>query len=527
MIYSAATKTVVYNTTAPQFIIDATSGSKMVGEYAAVPHNIKNMQVMRRLGYEAFSPILTEYDWSRNPHKVPHPFNHQKQLAAFMTLHPRCFNLSDMGTGKTLATLWALDYLMTTGVIERALILSPLSTLYRTWEDEVFTHFLGKRKAVVLHGSRERRIETYKRTDADFLIINHDGVGVGGEKSNRGYKLGLLGECLRNDKSIGAVVVDEGSVYKDSSTTRYKAMRQLIEHKDYVYWLTGTPTPVDPTNAWAQARAVRRDYTESFRGFQERTMKRLTTFKMVPKEEGMALAAQILQPAIRFGRDECLDLPDVMIETLDVELSANQKKAFKDMKDSLSTQLGSGTISAINEAVLRTKLIQIACGAVYGEEREVHRVDCAPRLQVLEEIIERSSHKIIIFAPLTSVVNMLHNELRRHYTVEKVTGAVSAKARNDIFRDFQNSPDPRIIVADPGTMAHGLTLTAAATTIWFGPTDKPEIYQQANKRMDRPGQKHSMLIVRLCATGIEREIFKRLDNREKMQGVVLNLIKEG
>lgn len=528
MLYSAATKTILYpNISDGARLVALLPETRMLeNKHAVVPHTMQAMQVVRHLGLPALSPILTEYDWPHNPLKFDKPFDHQRQMAAFMTLHPRCFNLSDMGTGKTLATLWALDYLMRVGLVKKALILSPLSTIYRVWDDELFTHFLSARSRAILYGNRQKRLNTLSQ-DADFYIINHDGLGVGSHKSNRGLTIGELGEIIKRRPDIDAVVVDEGSIYKDSGTNRYKVLRQVIANKPYVYWLTGTPTPVEPTNAWAQARAVRKDYTESFVSFRERTMTRITQFKWAPKREGSAIAAQILQPAIRFHRDECLDLPDVMIETRDVELSPAQKKAYDELKKTLKAQVGQGTISAINEATLRLKLIQIACGAVYGQEHEVHRVDCAPRLAELEEIIEQSSHKLLIFAPLTSVITLLYSELRKRHTVEKVTGEVSAKRRNDIFRDFQESSSPRIIVADPGCMAHGLTLTAADTTVWFGPTDKPEIYQQANKRMDRPGQRNAMLIVRLAATPTEREIYRRLDSREKMQGLILNMVKDG
>ncbi len=527
MLYSPKTKTILYPDIAdPERIVTVLPDARRLnGKHVVVPHNMYNMQVMRYLGHQALSPILTEYDWPHNPLRFDKPFDHQRQMAAFMTLHPRCFNLSDMGTGKTLATLWALDYLMQTGRVRRALILSPLSTIYRVWENEIFEHFLSRRTARILYGDRARRIAALGE-DADFYIVNHDGLGVGSSKGNRGMVIGELAELVKGRADIDAIVVDEGSVYKDAATNRYKVLRQVIAEKPYVYWLTGTPVPVEPPNAWSQARAVRKDYVESYRSFQERTMQKISQFKWVPKREGMAIAAQVLQPAIRFNRDDCLDLPDVMIQTLDVELSAPQKKAYDELKKTLKAQVGKGFINAINEATLRIKLIQIACGAVYGEEHEVHRVDCAPRLQVLEEVIEQSSHKLLIFAPLTSVINLLYSELSKRYSVEKVTGNVSAKRRNEIFRAFQDAASPRIIVADPGCMAHGLTLTAASTTVWFGPTDKPEIYQQANKRMDRPGQKNAMFIVRLAATVIEREIFRRLDGREKMQGMILELMKE-
>lgn len=525
MLYSPQHKAMVYETPDPTRLLTVMPEARRLNDsHVVIPHTMYNMQVMRHFGYPAVSPILMDYDWPHNPFKFDKPFDHQRQMAAFMTLHPRCFNLSDMGTGKTLGVLWALDYLMKIGMIRKALIITPLSTIYRVWDDEIFTHFLSRRTGKILYGDRQKRLAALSQ-DADFYIINHDGLGVGSRKGAKGMALGELGELIKRRDDIDAIVVDEGSVYKDSSTNRYKILRQVIANKPYVWWLTGTPTPVEPTNAWSQARAVRPAYTESFMALRDRTMMRVSQFKWTPKKEGMAIAANILTPAVRFERDECLDLPDVMIETLDVELSPAQKKAYDELKKTLKAQIGAGTINAINEATLRIKLIQIACGAVYGEQHEVHRVDCAPRMQVLEEVIEQTSHKLLIFAPLTSVINLLYSELRNRYTVEKITGEVSAKKRNEVFKAFQESADPRIIVADPGCMAHGLTLTAADTTVWFGPTDKPEIYQQANKRMDRPGQKNAMLIVRLAATSVEREIYRRLDSREKMQGLILSMVK--
>lgn len=523
MLYSKEYNVCVYEPQNVAQILQCCYGSvKLNDRSVGVPCTIANMQIMRKLGYEAMSPILNEYDWPIAP---PHsPLIHQKHMAAFMTLHPRCFNLSDMGTMKTLGTLWALDYLMMKGVIKKALITCPLSTIYRVWEDEIFKNFLSRRRVSVLYGTRGARIKAL-RTEADFYLINHDGLGVGSSHGIRGVELGEMAEAIRTDPDINALVVDEGSVFKDSGTDRYRIFRKVSAEKPYLWWLTGTPVPVEPTNAYAQARMVRKDYNESFVSFRERTMNKVTTFKWAAKSDGYEKAAEILQPAIRYDIKDCVDLPPVVIQTLDAELSPAQKKAIEELKKTLKTMVEGGQVNAINEASLRTKLIQIACGAVYGPEHEVHKVDCAPRLKVLREIIEQSHHKLLIFASLTNIVNLLYSELRNHYTVERITGDVSASRRNEIFRDFQENDNPRIIIADPGTMAHGLTLTQASTTVWYGPTDKPELYQQANKRMDRPGQKNNMLIVRIAATAIEREIYRRLDSRGNMQGVMLDLIK--
>lgn len=520
MRYSAQHNLCVYDTEHPLRIGNCIPDALLLSHtQVAVPCTVPNMQVMRQLGYEAMSPMLQDYDW---PGRFK-PFDHQRHMAAFMTLHPRCFNLSDMGTGKTLSTLWALDYLMSQGIIQRAIILSPLSTIYRVWEDEIFTHFMARRTVSILYGTQPKRLAALDKP-ADFYIINHDGLGVGSAKG-KGLELGKLGAIINARGDINAVVVDEGSVYKDSSTQRYKVLRKALVHKPYFWWLTGTPVPVEPTNAWAQARLVRPDYQESFMGYRERTMYKVTTFKWAPKKGSNEIAAGILQPAIRFHRDDCLDLPDVMVETRDVELSPSQRAAYDEIKKTLKTDIGKGQITAINEASLRLKFIQIACGAVYSADHEVNKIDCKPRLDALHEVIEQAGRKILVFAPLTSVINLLFSELSKQYTVERITGNVSAGRRNEIFRDFQQAENPRIIVADPRTMAHGLTLTAAATTIWYGPTDQPEIYQQANKRMDRPGQTNKMLIVRLAATPVEREIYRRLDSREGMQGAILKLIK--
>jgi superfamily II DNA or RNA helicase len=523
VLYSEKHNCVVYDTRTPERITQILSDARAVRNNAvAVPCTLGNMQMMRSLGYEAMSPILRDYNW---PGRFT-PFDHQRHMAAFLTLHRRAFNLSDIGTGKTLGMLWAADYLMQQGVINKVLVLSPLSTLQRVWQDEIFQHFLATRKAVILHGTREKRLAALKE-NADFYIINHDGLGVGSSRGPRGVELGELGIAIRDRTDINQIIVDEGSVYKDAATLRYKVLKQVIQNKPGLWWATGTVTPNAPTDAHAQAKMVDLAYNESYRGFQDRTMMRISQFKWVPKPDANRIAAGILQPAIRFHRSECLDLPPCQSVLRDVELTPDQKKALIALKTQLAAMVGQGAINAVNEAALRTKMLQVSMGAVYDTDHEAHKIDCSPRLKVMREVIEQTNDKLLIFAPLTSVINLLYSDLRKDYSVEKINGEVSPGKRAEIFRAFQQEKDPRIIVADARAMAHGLTLTAAATIIWYGPTDMPEVYTQANGRINRPGQTKSMLIVRLTATKLEREIFKRLDNKESMQGALLSIIREG
>lgn len=525
MYYSAQHKACVYETPVPERILACIPGAKAIDHnHVVVPHNLLVMQAMRFLGYPALSPIMTEYDWPRDQTKIPFPFKHQYHISSFLTLHRRAFNLSDMGTGKTLSTLWAAEYLMSIGMAHKCLILAPLSTLTSVWEDAITRHLLAKRSCNVLYGDRDKRLGLLNQ-ERDFYIINHDGLGVGSARGKSGISLGKLAQTIAEREDIDLIICDEGSCYKDASTLRYKILKKTTSHKPYIWWLTGSPAANDPTDAHAQARMVRKNYDESKKSFQERTMLKVSTFKWVPRKDAASRVAEILQPSIRYDIDDCIDLPPMVIQSRDVPLTAGQKKALDELKKTLKVSIGEGQITALNEAGLRQKLIQIACGAVYGPDHEVHLVDCAPRLDILREIIEESKDKLIVFAPLTSVINLLYLELGKSYSVAKIAGDVSKAKRDEIFRDFQTGGNPRIIVAHPGTMAHGIDLTAATKIVWYGPEDNAEIYEQANRRIKRPGQTKSMSIVRLTATNLEKEIYRRLDTKERMQGAILSIIR--
>jgi len=291
--------------------------------------------------------------------------------------------------------------------------------------------------------------------------------------------------------------------------------------------MTGTPTPNGPTDAWGMAKILNNAFGESYMHYEDRVTFKVGMWKRIPKQGAHVEAQKLLRPSIRFAIEDCVDLPPCTTQQRDVELSAEQAKAYKEMKRDLILQTKQGPITAAHEAALRLKLIQISCGAIYGPNRAVSHVDAGPRLAALKEIMEQCSEKIIVFAPLTSVVELLESELKKDYTVAVVNGKVAHKDRSEIFRAFQQDASPRVIVADPGTMAHGLTLTAASTIIWYAPTDKTELYLQANKRIDRPGQVHNTSIVQLAATPIEREIYRRLEANENLQGLILQMAREG
>lgn len=526
MIYSRAHNCLVYTVPDPARIVASIAGARQVnGSMVAVPATLFNMQLARLLQLPV-PPVLDimSYDWPIQPGRKP--YEHQRHMANFHALHPRSFNLSEMGTGKTAAILWAADFLMQQGIVHRALILAPLSTLKRVWDDEIFRMFVNGRTAAILHGTRDDRMHKLHK-DVDFFIINHDGLGIGTSKVNNRMQLGPVALHIQDRQDIDLVIIDEASAYKDGTTLRTRILRQVIGNKPYIWLASGTPTPNAPTDAYSLGR-IAGTTTESFQSFRGKTMAQMSPFKWVPRATSADTVRKVLTPAVRFSRAECIDLPECVIETRDVELSPTQDKAYKALKKDLQVTLGdkAHVITAVNEAVLRLKLIQIACGAVYGPDREVLKTDCGPRLNVLKEVIDEAGAKVLVFAPLTSVVNLLTKELKAEYgdpAVAKIYGGTSPKHRDEIFSAFETAENPRIIVADPGTMSHGLTLVAANTIVWFGPCDRGEQYLQANARINRPGQKNKMLIVRLASTATEREIYRRLHERESLQNVILKM----
>jgi SNF2 family DNA or RNA helicase len=179
--------------------------------------------------------------------------------------------------------------------------------------------------------------------------------------------------------------------------------------------------------------------------------------------------------------------------------------------------------------------MQISLGAIYDEHHKVHLVDAKPRLAELKEILLQAPSKCLIFAPLTSVIHLLYAELqggimkKGDYSCAIVNGETSPKERNRIFEAFQKSSDsePRLLIADPGTMAHGLDLWQAQTIIWYGNTDKTELYLQANRRAHRPGQKYPVTVVQIVSNPLEREIYKRLESNTSLQGALLDMVRTG
>lgn len=479
----------------------------------AVPATLDAARVLRNIGVEAPSPIRSEYDWPIRPDWKPRAS--QIATAEFFTLNPRGYCHSSMRVGKTMATLWAIDYLQRVGLVQRALIIGPLSSLELAWADNIFINF-PRKKYAVLHGSADSRRRLLAQRP-DIAIINHDGIEV------------LLTELLA-DKDINCVVLDEAHEYKTSTTKKWKALNKLITNlpaNSWVWGLTGTPTPQSPVDAYGQAKLIRPEACRStFTAFKNETMQQFGPFRWVPRAGSEAIVKKVLSPSIRFERSEVTDIEPCLIER-HAELSPDQAKHVNALIRNAVTEVDGSAVTAVNAAVLVSKITQACCGVLYGTDGEFLRIDFGPRLKVLEELIENNApDKCLVFVPFTGALNAIAGELRKRWSVEIVDGSVGISKRNQIFSDFQKTPNPHIIVAHPQTMSYSLSLTAASLVIWYAPpAGGNKIYQQACARIDGSEQKNKMDIAHISSCKVERHAFSVVQGKGKYQDVILDMMR--
>jgi superfamily II DNA or RNA helicase len=494
----------------PAKIITAIPTSKAVGKNEVlVKWGVDEARVLRNLNVKDVpSPILGMYDW---PGRYT-PFEHQKTTASFLTMNPRAFCFNEQGTGKTASAIWAADFLMKQGKIKRALIICPLSIMDSAWRADLF-NFAMHRTVDIAHGAKKKRQEIING-NAEFVIINYDGVEiVKDDIANGGFDL---------------IIVDEATHYKNAQSKRWKVLASVMNGNTWLWMMTGTPAAQSPVDAYGLAKLVNpKEVPRFFGAFRELVMHKVTQFKWAPKPNANDIVYNCLQPAIRFTKEQCLDLPEMTYVKREVELTAQQKKYYEILRKQMMTTAGGEQITAANAAVNMNKLLQISCGAVYSDTGETVEFDVKNRYKVLREVIDESSQKVLIFVPFKHVIEILREKLDKEgITTDVINGDVSANKRTAIFKQFQETNDPRVLIIQPQAAAHGVTLTAANTIVWWGPTSSLETYAQANARVHRSGQKHPCTVVQLQGSAVEKRIYKMLDDRINIHTKMIDLYQD-
>jgi SNF2 family DNA or RNA helicase len=463
---------------------------------------ITEMQRLVKVYGDAPSPMAKEYEWPG----LYTPFKHQETTASYLALRDRCFCFNEAGTGKTSSVVWAADYLMQLGQIKRVLIICPLSIMYSAWQADIFKTAMH-RTVGVAYGDATKRAKIVNGS-YEFVIINYDGINT------------VAAEIAKAQFDL--IVVDEANAYKTVTTKRWRMLAKLITPSTRLWMMTGTPASQSPLDAFGLAKLVNPTAVPKyFTAWRDKVMQQVTRFKWVPKSYAKQMVFDALQPAIRFEKSQCLDLPPLVYQTREVPLSPQVMKYYRELKNQLLIEAAGEQISAVNAAAQLSKLLQISGGAIYTDTKEVVEFDISPRLNALMEVLDETEHKVVVFVPFRHTIELVSRHLTSEgVSSEIINGDVPARERAEIINRFQTAVDPRVLVIQPQAASHGVTLTAADTIVFWSPVMSVETYLQCVARIDRVGQVNSMTVVHLQGSEAERKVYQMLqgkvDSHEKL-----------
>lgn len=474
----------------------------------AVYWDIDEVQRLARIAPPSLkipSPIERDYQWPG----MFKPFAHQRDTARFLTLHRRAFCFNEAGTGKTSAAIWAADYLMNLGRIRRVLVICPLSIMQSAWQSDLFKTAMH-RTCGIAHGSTSKR-EKVINSPYDFVIINFDGVGT-------------VEKVIAKNR-FDLIIVDEANAYKNPSTVRWKTLSRIINADTYLWMMTGTPAAQSPIDAFGLAKMVSPDNVPKYAtAWRDKVMHQVSKFKWVPKAVAQSVVFNALQPAIRYEKSQCLDLPEVTYQTRVVPLSAQANKYYRELLKEMQIKAAGETISTVNAAASLSRLLQLSGGAVYTDDSNIVEFDVSPRLSVLKEVLDEAAHKVLVFIPYRHTLTLVQNYLNAQgVSNDVVNGDVSANERGRIFNNFQSTNDLKVLLIQPQAASHGVTLTAADTIVFWSPVMSVETYLQCIARIDRVGQQNKMTVIHLQGSEVERRMYSMLQNKVDMHEKLVDL----
>lgn len=417
----------------------------------------------------------------------------------------------ECGLGKSVITLTAIKNLMARGEVSRVLVVAPLRVGKTTWPEEIgkWDHLAGLTYAVAI-GSVAERLSAVK-AKADITIINRENVEWLIDKSGMPFDYDML-------------VIDELSSFKSFKAKRFKALLKVRPQITRVVGLTGTPSSNGLMDLWAEFRLL--DLGERLGRYitryrlayftpDKRNAQVVFSYKPLPGAEER-IYDKIDDITISMRASDYLKLPSLVMNTMVVEMGDKEKEIYDNLCDDMVVSLGDNEIDAVNAASLSNKLLQMANGAVYGEEKSVHHIH-DEKLNALEDLIESANGKPVL------VAYWFKHDLAR------------IKAKFPFVREIKTDADIRawnrgeieVGVIHPASAGHGLNLqTGGSTLIWFGLTWSLELYQQTNARLYRQGQKNTVVIHHIVTKGtIDERVLKALEKKEKTQNSLIDAVK--
>ena len=507
-------KALIINTKNPNTILSSIPKSKVLKSYengvtqVVVNWGIDEVIELSKLVKFPPSPITIDYKWPG----IYKPFNHQKETAEFLSAHKRAYCLSEAGTDKTSGVIWAADYLMNKGKINRMLVICPLSIMKAAWEADLFKTAMH-RTVSIAHGSAEKRKKILTQ-NTDIVVINYDGIEVVRKELMQG--------------GFDLIVVDEANYIKTVTTKRWKSLNKLVNPDTWVWLLTGTPAAQSPFDAYGLAKLVNPVSVPRYAGtFKDMVMQKVGQFKWIPRYNAKDIVFKTLQPAIRHTKEECLDLPDVLYTCREVDLTPQQNKYYKKLKKDMYMQAAGEEITVVNAGVMLTKLLQVSAGSIYSDDGETIEFDIKNRMTALKEIINEATHKVLVFCSFRHSISRIKDELHNNnITCESIHGDVSMGKRTQIFNNFQTTPDPQVLIIQPQAASHGITLHAANVVVFWSPVMSVETYIQCCARVDRAGQRNPMTVVHLQGSAVEERMYKMLQSKIDLHTELVDLYKE-
>lgn len=471
-----------------------------------VRHDWPTYQALREAGLRPPSPVRW-YDW---PGRWP-PRDSQRETVKFLVDHRRAFVTSSMGVGKTLAAVWAADYLQRQGAVRRVLVVAPKSILRNVWEGELF-QTLPRRPVAVLEGSRDRKQQMARDTRFEWLVVNPE-------------SLHLLEGHL---PEVDLILVDEFTKFKNPSSRRWKALNRMSQGLR-LWLMSGTPAPQSPMDALGPIRLVSAPRMTK-REWQWETMYQVSQFRWLPKEDATDTIARWMKPSIGYRLEDCVDIPATTVQTLEVPLSPQQKAMADKLRKEALAELGDGrSITAANAAAILSKVLQVYAGRVYGAdaegERTVETVNAAPLYDALVDLVEQAGSPVLVFVPFREAAAAIHEAMGK----AKLRSALvrgGDKGRDEAFQAFRRA-ELDVLVAVSGTMSHGVDglQQAGRYVVWALPPYSYEEYVQANARLHRSGQTEQVVIYHIVQSGLAKGLFDRLDSKSQLQDEVLGLLR--
>lgn len=438
------------------------------------------------------------------------PHNYQKYASDFILEHPVCCLMLDMGLGKTVVTLTALwELALDRFDIGKVLVIAPKRVATDTWPKELakWEHLTGLTASLVV-GNRQEREAALSRS-AFLYIINRENVSW----------------LVQNHRwDFDTVVIDELSSFKSNKAERFKAMKKVRPLVQRVIGLTGTPAPNSLLDLWPQMYLLDMGQRlgRFITGYRERFFKpdkrnREIIYSYKPREGAEdAIYSLISDICISMKAVDYLDMPERIDNRIEVEMSAKEKKLYDDFCRDMVVRIGDEELDAINAAALSNKLLQMANGAVYGEDHRVFPIH-SRKLDALEDLVEAANGKPLL------VAYWYQHDLSR--IRERFPAARCIDTSEDIT-DWNAGKIPLALI-HPTSAGHGLNLQdGGCTIVWYGMTWSLELYQQLNARLWRQGQKHTVVIHHIITKGThDEDVMRALENKDMRQSSLIEAVR--